>query len=116
MKPSSAILLGDFEYSKQAEGAQHWEAERWRRLHCRPDDLEDGARDDHAVEPVEGRLEVDPRAERVHLDQHFRDEQPEEHEFCVVWDANASQRVTTYNGTRTDVSTTAAPNVLPSAV
>ena len=40
---------------------------------------------DAAVEAVEGGVEVEPKAEAVHLQEHLRQEQPQEHKLCIVW-------------------------------
>ncbi len=76
--------LGDFEDPEQTQGTENGEAER-AGLELAPNDLEDGPGYDDAVEPVEGRLEVDPRPECVHLDQHLADEQAEERVLRVIF-------------------------------
>lgn len=75
----------DFEDSEQSESPEDREAERARfRLEVSPDDLEDGAGDDEAVEAVEARLEVDPRPHGPHPEEHLEDEETQEHEFGRV--------------------------------
>ena len=77
--------LRDLEDPEQSESPEDGEAERTRIVNkvC-PADLEHAGQDHDAVEAVEGRLEVDPRAERVHPDDHLRNEQAEEHKLCVI--------------------------------
>lgn len=49
-----------------------------------PDDFEDTAGNDEAVEPVERRLEVDPRSQGPHAEQHLENEETQEHEFGSI--------------------------------
>lgn len=45
-----------------------------------------GGKDTHAkVETVEGRVEVAPRAEAVHLQTHLNQEKAQEYELCQIW-------------------------------
>jgi hypothetical protein len=50
-----------------------------------PDDFEDTAGNDEAVEPVERRLEVDPRSQSPHAEQHLENEETQEHEFGSIF-------------------------------
>jgi len=69
----------DFEDSQQPQRSEDGEAEGARLgLQVGPDDLEDAAGDDQAVEAVKGGLEVDPRPQGPHSQQHFEDEQAQE--------------------------------------
>lgn len=43
------------------------------------------ARTHHAVEAVEGGVEVGLDAQTIHLDQHLRHEQTEEDKLCIDW-------------------------------
>ena len=37
------------------------------------------------VKAVEGGVEVEPEPQAVHLQEHLRQEQPQEHKLCIVW-------------------------------
>ena len=75
----------EFEDPEKPESPQDIETERARfRLEVSPDDLEDGARDDEAVEAVETRLEVDPRTHGPHPQEHLEDEETQEHKLGRV--------------------------------
>ena len=76
-------VLGDFEDSEQSERSENREAKR-ARLERRPDNFENRAADDDAIEAVERRLKVDPRAQCVHFDEHLRHEQTQEGKFSVI--------------------------------
>ena len=83
---NAVISLGHFENSEQSERPEAAESERARpRLQVDPEDLEERSRDDGAVEPVEGRLEVHHGAERVKADQHLEHERAQEQELGVDW-------------------------------
>jgi hypothetical protein len=76
----------NLKYSEQPECAQHRQPKRsGLGLEVRPHDLEDGGEDDEAVEPVEGRHEVDPEAESPHAQKHLKDEEAEKDKLHNVW-------------------------------
>ena len=77
-------LLGDFKDSEQSEGPEAGEADGALLEDLDEDELEEGAGDDHGVELVEGRLEVDPRREGEHAGQHLDDERRQEGELAVI--------------------------------
>lgn len=78
--------LGNFEDSQESKGSEDRETE-WSRFEGGPDDLEDGTADDDAVEPIEGRFEIDSGTQRVHFDEHLRHEQRQKGKFSVVCSA-----------------------------
>ena len=49
-----------------------------------PNHLDDGARDDDAVEAIERRADPRGEAESVHSNPHLKDEESEKEELCVV--------------------------------
>lgn len=77
------LILGNFEDTKKSQSSEHRETER-AGFESRPDDLENRATDDDAIEPIERRLEVDPRPEGVHLDEHLRHKQTEEGKLGII--------------------------------
>ena len=77
-------LLGDFEDSQKSEGSENRET-KWSWFEGGPDNLEDGTADDDAVEPIEGRFEIDSGTQRVHFDEHLRHEQRQKGKFSVVY-------------------------------
>jgi len=50
-----------------------------------------GGRAHPKVEAVESGVEVEPEPEAVDLQEHLRQEQPQEHKLCVVWWARRGQ-------------------------
>ena len=74
------ILHCDFEYSEQPESPEDGQPKRsslW--LEVCPDHLKYAARDDEAIEAIEGRLEVNPGTQGPHPQEHFKNEQTQEH-------------------------------------
>ncbi len=85
MKTHIVDSLGDLEDPEQSQRPQHRKSERAGHLHqVRVQHLKDTGDDDDAVEAVERRLEVDPRPQRVHPDDHLGEKQTEEHELGVI--------------------------------
>ena len=79
-------LHSDFKNSQQPQSSEDREPERSSLgLEMAPDDLEDAAGDDEAVEPVERGLEVDPWSQSPHTEQHLKDEQAQKDKFGSVW-------------------------------
>ena len=76
--------LGDFKDSEQSKCPQAGEADGALLKNLDEDELEDGSGDDHGVELVEGRLEVDPGGEGEHPGKHLDDERREEGELAVI--------------------------------
>ena len=78
--------LGDFEHSEQSEGSEGRQSEAARPLvEVDPEDLEDRAHNDDAVEAVERGLHESSHAQRVHPDAHLEDEGAQKQELGVIW-------------------------------
>ena len=76
--------LGHLEYAQESECAEAGEPERaCPGPEVDPDDLEEGASDHRAVEPVEGRGEVGRGAQRVQTYHHFEDKGTKENKFRI---------------------------------
>ena len=79
-------LLCDFENSQKAKRSERGEAEGACTLpHVDPDHLHDGAEDDDAVKPVEGRAEVGGQAQGIHPEAHLEHKQTEEGKLSIIW-------------------------------
>ena len=76
--------LGNFKDSEQSKSPQAGEANGALLENLDEDQLEYGAGDDHGVELVEGRLEVDPGGEGEHPGKHLDDERRQEGELAVI--------------------------------
>ena len=76
--------LGDFKDPEQSECPQAGEADGSLLEYLDENELEERAGDDHGVELVEGRLEVDPGGEGEHPGQHLDDERRQEGELAVI--------------------------------
>ena len=78
------VILCHFEDAQKSQRPQTGEAKGARALaEIDPENLEDGAGDDGAVEAVEGRREVDKKSQSVHTDHHLENESTQKEELGV---------------------------------
>ena len=82
-------LHSNLEDPQQPQGSQNGKAKRsGLGIEVGQDHFEHAARNDEAIEPVEGRLEVNPGPQGPHPQEHFKNEEPKEEELCHICNGN----------------------------
>lgn len=73
------VLLCDLQDPQQSDAPEHREAQRGHGSSREDDHLQDSAQHHEEVKAVEQGHEVRSEAQRVHLDEHFNNEEHQQH-------------------------------------